>query len=180
MSDPNFKMSQEDRISVLGYVRNKFSGQLALLYPCADTGILVENLSDNELASLASDEMHLIDIAGMLPEPQAKSVYWQIIQNHPDMNKLYPSIDLFGLPENQLERLLRGDKLQDVFGKPEVEIEVSVLDSQPNHLDLPKRSSRAYYSGEGSPKHISPPSNGSGVRAARSNSGYHGSRGGDK
>jgi hypothetical protein len=177
MSNENYTMDTELKDMVITHLTRRFSKELPLLYPCQDAKKLVEMLSDDTLASLACDEMHLIDITRELPEPEARSVYWNISRNHPNISQLYPSVNIFALSEGQIERLSRTnpDHIQDVLGKPEVKVYVDILSSQPSDpMVPPKRPSRTYYSSDGSPKTISPPSNGSGVEATRSNSRYNG------
>jgi len=163
---------------IVNSVVTAYSREISLLYPCQSVEEVVKQLSKEKLTDLATKAVSLLELTEIFGVPEIKSVYWQIIQNNPRMNKMYPDVDLFKLPQNQLERLTRGDNIQEVLGKPDYDSDVLSMQN-PNPMDPPKNNITANH-GNGSPKQALTSSKGTRVSAADSyRSNYRGMRGGN-
>ena len=127
------------------YVTANFSEQIKKLYPCNQVSELIKQLPYEELIALAAGEASLTSLTNIWGIPKIKSVYFQIIEKHPQISENYPTLDIFSLPESALERLTRGESIEKVLGIKPVAKETDILSIQPqNPMDPPKRERKGY------------------------------------
>ena len=127
--------------SVIAYITTHYGPQLSRIYPGVRIEKLVQSLSDDDLTDLALGETPFHKLVEILPAPEIRSVYWHIIQKHPNLTEMYPQIDIYALPENQLERLATETSPIPILGKPSSELDI-LLQQQGNPMDPPKNKSR--------------------------------------
>jgi len=141
MSNTNsIPLNPSIRQSVVGYITTHFRKQFANLYPGVKIEKLLQPLSNDNLGDLALEETSLYQLIRMLPPPEVKSVYWHILEKHPNLEEMYPQIDLYSLPENQLERLATETNPVPILGKPSQELNI-LLQQPESPMDPPKINS---------------------------------------
>lgn len=119
MTSENTSMDAFLKRTVVDHILNHYGEKLAKLFIGQRIQDLIEGLGDDVLTDLATGDVPVHRLIKTLPEPETKSVFYRMFELYPNLADVYPNIDAFNLPQNQLERLARGDNPIEVLGKPE-------------------------------------------------------------
>ena len=114
----NENTTSESKRTVVDDILDQYGNKLTKLFIGQKIDGLIRGLDEETLTNLATGDMPVHRLIGVFPEPETESRFYRIFKLYPNLTDVYPEVDVFQLPDNQLERLARGDNPIDVFGKP--------------------------------------------------------------